>query len=141
MLILGQLIGHKKCQKNSGKGKPPPQIRAMPELKRVFCFDVFPYLTIFGWLAFPSCLRREISRRTDIGTPSSVNANFTCKSPITIYSNYFQNYEMTWNTTEIHIFMIIFVKLLKKKLWFYLFDGYNCITEGVPCFVDRPIGS
>ena len=35
------------------------------------------YLTILGWFDFPSCLRREISRRTDMGTPSSVRASFT----------------------------------------------------------------
>ena len=35
------------------------------------------HLTMLGWLALPSCLRREISRRTDMGTPSSVRASFT----------------------------------------------------------------
>ena len=35
-------LSKKRAQKNSGKGKPPPQIRAMPELKRFFCFDVVP---------------------------------------------------------------------------------------------------
>ena len=29
-------LSKKTVQKNSGKGKPPPQIRAMPELKRFF---------------------------------------------------------------------------------------------------------
>ena len=32
---------------------------------------------MFGWFALPSCLSKEISRRTDIGTPSSVSASFT----------------------------------------------------------------
>ena len=35
-------LSKKSAQKNSGKGKPPPQIRAMPELKRFFCSDVVP---------------------------------------------------------------------------------------------------
>ena len=48
LLILGKilpfqglLIG-KKGPKNSGKGKPPPHFRAMPELKRLFSLDGFP---------------------------------------------------------------------------------------------------
>ena len=36
-------LSKKRAQKNSGKGKPPPPIRAMPELKRFFSFDVVPY--------------------------------------------------------------------------------------------------
>ena len=32
----------KKGPKNSGKGKPPPHFRAMPELKPSFSIDVFP---------------------------------------------------------------------------------------------------
>ena len=35
-------LSKKRAQKNSGKGKPHPQIRAMPELKGFFCFDVVP---------------------------------------------------------------------------------------------------
>ena len=36
------LLSKKIVQKNSGKGNPPPQIRAMPELKRFYGFDCFP---------------------------------------------------------------------------------------------------
>ena len=36
------LLSKKTLQKNSGKGKPPPQIRAMPELKSFSSLDVFP---------------------------------------------------------------------------------------------------
>ena len=32
---------------------------------------------MLGWLDLPSCLRSEISRKTDMGTPSSVRASFT----------------------------------------------------------------
>ena len=35
-------LSKKRAQKNSGKGKPPPPIRAMPELKRFFCFALVP---------------------------------------------------------------------------------------------------
>ena len=38
-------LSKKRAQKNSGKGKPPPPIRAMPELKRFFCFAVVPKST------------------------------------------------------------------------------------------------
>ena len=33
----------KKGPKNLGIGKPPPHFRAMPESKRLFSTDVFPY--------------------------------------------------------------------------------------------------
>ena len=33
----------KKGPKNSGMGKPPPPFRAMPERKRAFPYEVFPY--------------------------------------------------------------------------------------------------
>ena len=33
----------KKGPKNSGMGKPPPPFRAMPERKRAFTYEVFPY--------------------------------------------------------------------------------------------------
>ena len=35
-----------KGPKNSGMGRPSPLIRAMPERKRLFSIDVFPYLII-----------------------------------------------------------------------------------------------
>ena len=38
----------KSAQKKSGKGKPLPPIRAMPELKIFSSFDVFPYLGGLG---------------------------------------------------------------------------------------------
>ena len=33
--------------KNSGMGRPPPIIRAMPKRKRFFSIDVFPYIDIY----------------------------------------------------------------------------------------------
>ena len=38
-------LSKKRAQKNSGKGNPPP-IRAMPELKRFFCFALVPNVTL-----------------------------------------------------------------------------------------------
>ena len=38
-----------KRAKNSGMGRPPPPIiRAMPERKRFFSIEAFPYVILFG---------------------------------------------------------------------------------------------
>ena len=40
------ILSKKTVQKNSGKGTPP-QIRAMPELKRFFGYDCFPKCQLY----------------------------------------------------------------------------------------------
>ena len=72
----------KRGPKNPGMGRPPPLIRAMPERKRFFSIDVFPYfhgilldLPMFCLNCVPSAIEGMIKNASPTRQCASIDLN------------------------------------------------------------------
>ena len=73
----GLLLGKKRAKKFGARKPPPPHFRAMPESKRLFSTDVFPYIAC-AKLTFMSSpfLSANVSPPSSLPPTSSEILNF-----------------------------------------------------------------